>query len=360
MSPIFYRLPATWYRIGIPWHLFDNLMNQNLYREPPKRTTPAGEERRVGYEFEFTGVEIAVAADMVKELYGGYIKKISTYEFKVGDTNLGTFKLEVDAQLLREKKYEKTLKSFGIDLSTFKNIESIEDRLKSMASSVVPFEIITPPVPLSNMQRLQKLVDELRRWKAKGTGSSVLYAFGLHLNPEIPDESAASLLDHLRAYVMLDPWIRQDAKINISRRLTPYINEYKEEYLQLILSKAYKPTLEELIHDYFRYDNSRNRPLDMLPVFMHLAPETTQSLLKDTLTSARPTYHYRLPNCSIEDPEWSLADEWNRWVLVEQLAANSKTLHQYSRIYLRLKKETLVGFETKWIELMNRWVNNVS
>lgn len=297
---------------------------------------------------------------MVKELYGGTISRISTYEYHINDAAFGTFKLELDAQLLREKKYEKTLRSIGIDLSTFKNIESIEDKLKNLASSVVPFEIITPPVLLSDMPELQQLVDELRRWKAKGTGSSVLYAFGLHLNPEIPDDSALSLLNHLRAYVMLDPWIRKNSKIDISRRLTPYINEYKEDYLQLILSTAYKPTLEELIRDYFRYDNSRNRPLDMLPVFMYLDPETTQIYLEETLTSARPTYHYRLPNCSIEDPKWSLADEWNRWVLVEQLADDTRTLNQYSRTYQKLKKETLVGFEAKWIELMDRWVINVS
>jgi hypothetical protein len=335
-------------------------MNQTLFKTPPSTRTTSGSERCVGYEFEFTGVEISEAAEMLQRLYGGNVSRVSTYEYHVEDASYGTFKLELDAQLLREKKYEKTLKSVGIDLSTFKNIESIEDKLKNMASSVVPFEIITPPIPLSSMPDLQKLVDELRSWKAKGTGSSVLYAFGLHLNPEIPDDSADSLLNHLRAYVMLDPWIRKDAKVNISRRLTPYINEYKDEYLQLILSAAYKPTLEELIRDYFRFDNSRNRPLDMLPVFMHLDAETTQSLLEETLTSARPTYHYRLPNCSIEDPEWSLAHEWNRWVLVERLAADTKTLNQYSRTYFKLKKETLVGFETKWIELMNRWVNNVS
>jgi hypothetical protein len=335
-------------------------MNQTLFKTPPSTRTTSGSERCVGYEFEFTGVEISEAAEMLQRLYGGNVSRVSTYEYHVEDASYGTFKLELDAQLLREKKYEKTLKSVGIDLSTFKNIESIEDKLKNMAASVVPFEIITPPIPLSSMPELLKLVDELRNWKAKGTGSSVLYAFGLHLNPEIPDESAASLLNHLRAYVMLDPWIRKDSKINISRRLTPYINEYKDDYLQLILRTAYKPTLEELIRDYFRLDNSRNRPLDMLPVFMHLDPDTTQSLLEETLTSARPTYHYRLPNCSIEDPDWSLADEWNRWVLVEQLAADTKALEQYSRTYLKLKKETLVGFETKWIELMKRWVNNVS
>lgn len=335
-------------------------MNHKLFKSPPSTQNPSGKERCVGYEFEFTGVEIPEAAKMVQRLYGGSVSRVSTYEYHVKETSFGTFKLELDAQLLREKKYEKTLKSIGIDLSTFKNIESIEDKLKNMASSVVPFEIITPPIPLSEMPELLRLVDKLRSWKAKGTGSSVLYAFGLHLNPEIPDDSPASLLNHLRAYVMLDPWIRKDSKINISRRLTPYINEYKDNYLQLILNTSYNPSLEELIRDYFRFENSRNRPLDMLPVFMHLDSDTTGSLLEETLTSARPTYHYRLPNCSIEDPSWSLADEWNRWALVEQLAADIRTLQQYAKTYLKLKKETIVGFETKWIELMSRWVRNVS
>lgn len=335
-------------------------MNQTPFNTPPSTQNPTGKERCVGFEFEFTGVEIPGAAGLVQTLYGGSVTRISTYEYHVEETKFGTFKLELDAQLLREKKYEKTLKSIGIDLSTFKNIESIEDKLKNMASSVVPFEIITPPIPLSKMAELLKLVDELRTWKAKGTGSSVLYAFGLHLNPEIPSNSTQSLLNHLRAFVLLDPWIRKDAKINISRRITPYINEYKEEYLQLILSIAYKPTLEEFIRDYFRYDNSRNRPLDMLPIFKHLNPELTNSLLKETLTSGRPAYHYRLPNCSIEDPEWSLTDEWNRWVYVEILANNKTVLNQYSQTYLKMKKETLIGFETKWIELMKRWVRNVA
>jgi hypothetical protein len=107
----------------------------------------------------------------------------------------------------------------------------------------VLFEVITPPIPLSSMKKLNKLVEKLREHKAKGTGSSFIFAFGLHLNPEIPDDSAESLLNHLRAYVMLDSWIRRDADINISRRLTPYINEYEEIYIQHILNPEYRPII---------------------------------------------------------------------------------------------------------------------
>jgi len=331
-------------------------MSRDTFKTPPKTTNPNGEERRVGYEFEFTGVEMEEASEIVQSLYGGKIKQVSTFEFEVQETRFGDFKLELDAQLLRDKKYEKLLKTVGIDLSGFKNIESIEDSLRDAASSVVPFEIVTPPVPLSSMHKLNRLVDALRERKAEGTGSSFLYAFGLHINPETSDDSTESMLNHLRAYVMLDPWIRKDAAINMSRRITPYINEYKEDYITLILNPAYKPDLEQLIKDYFKYDNSRNRPLDMLPLFMHLNEKVTAPLIEDALTSSRPTYHYRLPNCSLEDENWSIAKEWNRWVLVEKMAADNKTVDQYSRAWLKMKSDTLVGFETKWIELINRWV----
>lgn len=334
-------------------------MKTTTFKKPPTIHNFIGEERRVGYEFEFTGVEMEQVSEIIQGLYGGVVEQISTYEYVVRETDFGTFTLELDAQLLRDKKYEKILGTMGIDLLSFKNIDSIEDTLRDMVSSVVPYEIVTPPVPISRMEELNRLVAELRRWKAKGTGSSFIYAFGLHLNPEVPDTSVESLLSHLRAYVMLDPWIRKDAKINISRRITPYINEYEESYIKLILDEIYNPDPEQLIRDYFNYENSRNRPLDMLPLFMHLNEKLTQSLIDEGITSSRPTYHYRLPNCSLEDEQWTLAQEWNRWVLVEMLAADETALSQYSRAWLRMKRDTLIRFDAKWVELINRWVERV-
>lgn len=331
-------------------------MDKTEFTSPPIQTNPKGSERTVGYEFEFTGLAMADAAELIQDLYGGIIRKKSAYELEVADSRFGTFRLELDAQLLREKKYETLLKKVGIDLDRFKEKDTFEDSLMELASSVVPFEIITPPVPLSDMHQLNAITDNLRKRKAEGTGSSFIYAFGLHINPEVSDESTESILNHLRAYVLLDPWIRKDARIDVSRRITPFINPYKEEYILHILDEKYRPDLETLIKDYFAFDNSRNRALDLLPHFMHLNEELTGSLLKDTITSARPTWHYRLPNCSIEDEKWSLAQEWNRWVLVEKLACDEKELHRYMRAHKKVKKETMIGFEKKWIELMNRWV----
>jgi len=334
-------------------------MKKSVFKTPPITQNPSGEERRVGYEFEFTGVEMDDAADIIKSLYGGVVNRLSTYKYDISDTEFGRFKLELDAQILRDKKYEKLLHTMGIDVSKLKNIESIEGSLKDMVSSVVPFEIVTPPIPISRMSELNRLVNELRIRKVKGTGSSFIYAFGLHINPEIPDQSALSLLNHLRAYVMLDPWIRKDAKINMSRKITPFINEFEADYIAHILNPDYKPSMDELITDYFLFENSRNRPLDMLPVFLHLNKELTASLIKEELTTPRPTFHYRLPNCSLEDISWTLADEWNRWVLVELMAFDDKLLNRYSRAWLRMRRETLIRFENKWIELINRWVDEI-
>lgn len=302
---------------------------------------------------------MADAAEMIVNLYGGETEQISGYEFKVNDTDFGTFSLELDASLFLNKKYEGVLKSVGLDVEKLQNKDKLEDTLRDMASTIVPFEIITPPIPFSKLDALNKLVDKLREWKAKGTGSSFFYAFGLHLNPEVPELTADSLLRHLKAYVMLDAWIRQDADIDISRKLTPYINEYEVKYIRHILQEDYQPDLESLIHDYFEFENSRNRPLDMLPVFRFLEEELTEELLEEKLTSARPTFHYRLPNCSIQDENWSLGEEWNRWWLVERLANDEQALNQYARRFLQMDDKTLFSVKRKWIKLMDRWVQNV-
>lgn len=329
------------------------------FKIPPKVENQDGKERCVGFEFEFTGVEMQDAAQVIKKLYGGEIEQLSGYEFKVKDAEFGTFSLELDASLFLNKKYEGVLKSVGINVDKFKNKDKLEQTLREMASTVVPFEIITPPIPFSNLSRLDVLVDELRKWKAKGTGSSFFYAFGLHLNPEVPELNADSLLRHLKAYIMLDAWIREDAEIDLSRKITPYINEYGMDYTRFILRENYQPDIETLIRDYFKFKNSRNRPLDMLPVFKFMEEDLTNELLKEGLTSARPTFHYRLPNCSIENEKWLLAQEWNRWWLVEKLAADPKALEQYARAFLNFDEKTMFSVKKKWIRLMDRWVQNV-
>ena len=48
--------------------------------------------------------------------------------------------------------------------------------------------------------------------------------------------------------------------------------------------------------------------------------------VNDERVKARPTFHYRLPDCRVNEPGWSVADAWNRWVYVESLAADTDLL----------------------------------
>ena len=40
------------------------------------------------------------------------------------------------------------------------------------------------------------------------------------------------------------------------------------------------------------------------------------------LIKGRPAFHYRLPNCLVDEPDWTVAREWNTWVAVERLAGS--------------------------------------
>jgi len=89
----------------------------------------------------------------------------------------------------------------------------------------------------------------------------------------------------------------------------------------------YQPDLDALIDDFLHFTPTRNRPLDMLPLFAWLDEDKVmQAPVEKDLIKARPALHYRLPNCLIDEPDWSLSVPWNDWIEVERLAADSDAL----------------------------------
>ena len=84
------------------------------------------------------------------------------------------------------------------------------------------------------------------------------------------------------------------------------------------------PSLEELIDDYLEFNPTRNRSLDMLPLFQYLDKERIDAVIDDERVKPRPTFHYRLPNCDIDDPGWNLDNSLDTWLQVEQLAFDKK------------------------------------
>ncbi len=324
---------------------------------PPHQKNENGETRKIGFEIEFAGVEIEQVAKFIATTFGGEHVRESRFFHKVTDTAIGDFKVEMDAAILKDKLYEKYLKKLGIDLGGLLESVGLEDALAKIASTVVPFELAIPPIPLTELHEVEKIRAGLQKSKARGTEASLVYAFGLHINPETPARDVQTLLNFMRAFLLLYIWIFKKSEIDLSRRLTPFIDEFPEDYVRLILEPAYAPDFEKLVADYLEHNPTRNRPLDMLPLFADI-DESIMERLEWEIVRPRPTFHYRLPNCLVDDPEWQISSEWNYWVEVERLADAPDAISELSAEYLTTLDATFLSFKNKWFEKIDAWLQN--
>jgi hypothetical protein len=322
---------------------------------PPVLRTSDGRVRRAGFEFEFAGLDIKTSARIVGDVFGGEHIVRSTFEHLLR-TDVGDFRVEIDASLLTDKKYEKPLRAIGIDTEKA-DTQWLENALLDTFSTLVPIEIGTPPIPIDQLERLDDLRQRLHDARAKGTRASILYAFGFHINPELPGDHAGVIRDFLRAFLLLYPWMKQRAEVDMTRRISPYINPFPDEYARLILRQDYPASRERLIDDYLALNPTRNRPLDMLPVLAHLDRDRVIRRVEDPhLVKPRPAFHYRLPNCMIDEPDWRVAHEWNTWVAVERLAHDPQRLAEMSRDYLHADRTSFKPFVDKWPAVLETYI----
>jgi hypothetical protein len=221
----------------------------------------------------------------------------------------------------------------------------------------VPHEICTPPLPLSRLEEADRIRQGLAHRGAEGTGRSMRYAFGLHINPEVPRLDAPALLKVLRAFILLEHWLRRSLLIDRSRKATPYIDPFGVAYARVVLDNGYRPDMTALIDDYLLHNPTRNRGLDMLAVMAHIDERRVrQGVSGIKLLKPRPTFHYRLPNCSVDEPGWTVAAEWNAWVAVERLAEDAPRLAAMSERYLALTATPLSGGQIGWNSEVEDWL----
>ncbi|MEQ8227829.1 MAG: amidoligase family protein [Rhodospirillales bacterium] len=291
--------------------------------------TDKGALRRVGVEIEFAGLDVAAAAHLTQDVFGGAAVEESLHRVKLEDTEFGTFIIELDAQLVH--KDQKAGQGGSKPVLPDDVDAAMRGALGKVVTGIVPVEIVTPPIPWPELGRLSTLADALRQAGAKGTGDNVLYAFGLHLNPELSALDAEAVTRHLRAYFVLADWLRAEISIDTTRRLMPHADPFPKDYMVKVLDPDYCPDQSRLIADYLDWNPTRNRELDMLPLFRHLDEDAVMARLDDPLIKARPTFHYRLPDCALADPGWTPVVEWNRWVKIEELAADGDRLRELAR-----------------------------
>lgn len=336
----------------IPPDIFpDSPSRQGAPAEPPVTTAEAGKPRRVGVEIEFAGLDVPAAADLVHDHFGGRISRADHHRLIIEGTEFGAFTVELDAQVVHkdtddDAAAKKPLLPEDMDAAA-------RDALGKAVTGIVPVEIVTPPLPWSDLGRLTEVTDALRRAGAKGTDDSLLYAFGLHLNPELPATDADTIRRHLQAFVILADWLRDQAAVDLTRRLMPHADPFPKDYVLKILDPDYAPGLDGLISDYLDHNPTRNRELDMLPLFRHLDEDAVTTRLDSALIKPRPTFHYRLPDCALGDPAWSPVVEWNRWVKVEELAAEPARL---ARLAAALRDNLRRPAAERWLDELQGWL----
>jgi hypothetical protein len=291
----------------------------------------------VGLELEVAEIQPQEMAEAVTAVLGGTIEHENAFLTHVKDTEFGDFSIELDASLLRDRRYQEALADIGIDIGRGEARDNIEDLLSRIAGLVVPRELVGPPIPWTEFARLDEIRRRLHQAGAKGTHSSPFYAFGLQLNIEAASLDAVHLLAMLRAFLLKYEWLLERSDVDLARRISPYVQSYPEDYVAHVLHPDYQPDITALIDDFLYFTPTRNRPLDLLPLFAHIDEARVMAApVEKELIKPRPAFHYRLPNCLIDEPDWNLATPWNDWVAVEQLAADEDALK--SECARRLKR----------------------
>ena len=300
---------------------------------PPRTERDDGQPRRVGVEIELGGLTVEQTAEAIRSTFGGQVVIESTFCVNVRATIFGDFRVELDAALLRAEKYHKVLDSVGIDEESAA-ARAFDELIEAAAGQVVPCEVVTSPLRFEQLPHLDDLREVLLATGARGTKAAPWYAFGVHFNPELVSPEPGSLMRYLQAFFLLEPKIRKEEHVDWSRRLTPYVDPFPDAYIERLLARSSVPTRPELVREYLEFNPSRNRSLDMLPAFMTLEPAIVAEFVDDPLIRARPTFHYRLANSRVDEPEWTLAEAWNRWVEVEVLAESPPGLRRRAERWL--------------------------
>ncbi len=316
---------------------------------PPRARGDDDQLRRVGIELEVAGLKPEQMAAAVVEEAGGRVERESSFISVVRDTELGDFRVELDADLLKSRSYQQQLKELGIDIGQGERRENIESVLSKVAGLVVPLELVGPPVPWPELERLDRIRKNLHDAGARGTLSSPLYAFGMHMNIEVASLEPDHLLAMLRAFLICYDWLLDRSDIDLTRRVSPYILPYPEDYLAHVLAADYRPDMNTLIDDFLKFTPTRNRPLDLLPLLAHIDKKRVMAApVEKNLIKPRPAWHYRLPNCLIDQADWSLATPWNDWIEIERLADDPERLER-----LRARRLAQSSGLMRW--LAERW-----
>jgi hypothetical protein len=320
---------------------------------PPLTRTRSGAMRRVGVELELKGPPIEALSGLVAAHVNGQVEAVSRYEHRIVGDAAGAWMVELDFAYLKARGRQPR----GGDGVLAQLDEAAEELLAAGSDVLVPTEVVSPPLPMDRLGELETLIVQLRTAGARGTRDGLAFAFGMHLNPELPDTDATTVIRYLKAFLCLFDWLRQRSHLDLLRRLTVYIDPFPAVYVRKVVDPGYWPAHEQLIDDYLLDNPTRNRALDLLPVLAHLDEPRVRAVIDDARIKPRPALHYRLPNCEIDRPGWGVHQAWGDWLQVESLVANPDKLDRLCAAYCEHLDRPLGRLLDDWVESIEPWLD---
>lgn len=297
----------------------------NRIDDLPRPRDDDGKIRRVGIEVECGGLTEGRMARLIARHFGGQVIETGSYERKVVGSRIGDVEVLLDTEFRTDA--DSMLARIGLDLGR----------------AVIPVEFVTGPVPPAAIPEIDALCRSLAGEGAFGTHEGLVLGFGLHLNVALPGTTIEDVLPTLRAFALTEDWLRAHMPLDTSRRILPFINPYPASLVdRLCAPEAEDWTMSGLTEAYLATAPSRNHALDVLPILKYFDAERVEAAVATMRhKSGRAAWHYRLPDCRIDAPDWSIAGEWARWCLVERFAADRGLIDALAARWRRYRDRTV-------------------
>ncbi|MEL7092990.1 MAG: amidoligase family protein [Pseudomonadota bacterium] len=285
-----------------------SLSTQSCAHPPlPIPDTAEGRPRKLGVEVEFTGLPEEVAAKVWARSTGGSVRQDGA-AWICDTAPFGACRFYLDT------KYRDDLDRLGNDIAL------------GAARMVVPVELVSDPFDPAHLPAFDAGLGALRTAGAEGTGASVMYGFGVHLNVEIARRDGDHVARVATSFALLEPLLREVIGIDVSRRVLPFVDPYPRAMVTA-LANADAMDIAALADIGLDHTTSRNHGLDLLPIFAECAPDAVRrNVDPKTKITARPAYHYRLPESRIDRDGWGLAGAWRLWRAIEGVAGHDAAL----------------------------------
>ncbi|MEO0751333.1 MAG: amidoligase family protein, partial [Pseudomonadota bacterium] len=200
---------------------------------------------------------------------------------------------------------------------------------------VVPAEIVTAPLSFEQVVTLSNALKTLEQDGAKGSQDGALYGFGVHLNAEVTGIDDPFTLRTIRAFAVLDPFLRHAFPVDLTRRILPFIKAWPDAFTRQLVENR-PGNMAHIMELAAHHTPSRNYALDLFPLFKEADPRAFEvAFPDDTATKPRPSFHFRLPDSRMGERGWSLLEAWNMWRLIERVAHDPRTLEALQKQWLQ-------------------------